>query len=77
MQSFNKLNIKKILGYMDFLKNNSPRRRFRQPLQKSRMSHQVLFRRVLALIYLRLLVLIFFLLLSFSFLQIHYHPVFP
>ena len=29
MQSFNKLNIKKILRYMDFLKNNSPRHRFR------------------------------------------------
>lgn len=29
VQSFNKLNIKKILGYMDFLKNNSPRHRFR------------------------------------------------
>ena len=25
MQSFNKLNNKKILRYMDFLKNNSPR----------------------------------------------------
>lgn len=29
MLSFNKLNIKKILQYMDFLKNNSPRHRFR------------------------------------------------
>ena len=29
MQSFNNLNIKKILRYMDFLKNNSPRHRFR------------------------------------------------
>ena len=29
MQSFNKLNIKKLLRYMDFLKNSSPRHRFR------------------------------------------------
>lgn len=29
MLSFSKLNIKKILQYMDFLKNNSPRHRFR------------------------------------------------
>ena len=29
MRSFNKLNIKKILQYMDFLKNNSPHHRFR------------------------------------------------